>query len=39
MEDLETIIALTSTTHIMDSDAYELHPSNEKVFNNLINDS
>jgi hypothetical protein len=38
MEDLETIIALASTTYIVDSDAYELHPGNETIFNNLINE-
>ena len=38
MEDLETIIALASTKYIVDSDAYELHPDNENVFNNLNNE-
>ena len=38
MLDLETIIALASMTYIIDLDAYELHPGDEKVFNNFINE-
>ena len=38
MEYLKITIALASTTYIVDSDAYELHLGNEKVFNNLINE-
>ena len=39
MVDLETIIILASMTYIVDLDAYELHPCDEKVFNNFINES
>ena len=37
MVDLETIIALASMTYIIDLDAYELHPGDEKVLINFIN--
>ena len=37
MIDLETIIALASMTHMVDLDAYKLHPGDEKV-NNFINE-
>jgi hypothetical protein len=33
---VETIIALTSMTYIVDLNAYELHPRDEKVFSNFI---
>ena len=36
MVDLETIIALTSMTCIVDLDAYELHLVDEKKFNDFI---
>ena len=36
MVDLETIIALASMTYIVDLDASELHPGDEKVFNDLL---
>ena len=39
MVDLETTIALASMTYIIDSDVNELHPGDEKVFNDIINDS
>jgi hypothetical protein len=35
MIDLETIIALASMPYIIDLDAYELHPGDEKVFKRL----
>jgi hypothetical protein len=38
MVDLETIIAFAFMTYIVDLDAYELHPGDEKVFNNVINE-
>ena len=38
MVDLLTIISLASMTYIVDLDAYELHPRNEIVFNNFINE-
>jgi hypothetical protein len=38
MVDLEIIIALASVPCIADLDAYELHPRDEKVFNNFINE-
>jgi hypothetical protein len=34
---LETIIALAFMTYIVDLFAYELHPGDEKVFNDFIN--
>ena len=37
MVDLETIIALASMTYIAYLDAYELHPRDDKIFNNFIN--
>ena len=36
MKDLKTIFALASMTYIVDLDAYELHPRDEKVSNNFI---
>ena len=36
--DLETIIALASMTYIVDLDGYKLHPGDEKLFNNFINE-
>ena len=36
MIDLETIITLTSGTYVVGLDAYELHPGDEKFFNNSI---
>ena len=38
MVDLETIMALAFMTRIVDLDAYELHPRDEKTFNNFINE-
>jgi hypothetical protein len=35
--DLEMIIALASMTYIVDLD-YELHPGDDKVFNNFIDE-
>ena len=35
MVDLEPIASLT---YIVDLDAYELHPGDEKAFNNFINE-
>jgi hypothetical protein len=36
--DLETVMALASMTYIVDLDAHELHPGDEKVFNIFINE-
>jgi len=36
MVDLETIITLAFMTYILDLDAYEFHPRDEKIFNNLL---
>ena len=36
--DLETIMALSFMTCILDLDAYELHMGDEKVFINFINE-
>ena len=36
--DFETIIALASMTYVVDLDAYELHPEDEKVFNDFIDE-
>jgi hypothetical protein len=36
--DLETIIALATITFVVEKYLYELHPTDEKVFNDLIND-
>ena len=33
---LEPIIALASTTYIVDLDAYELHPGDERAFDNFF---
>ena len=38
MVDWETIIALAFMTYIVDLDAYELPPVDEKVFNDFINE-
>ena len=38
MVDLKIVIALASITCSVDSVAYELHPRNENVFNDLINE-
>jgi hypothetical protein len=35
---LETIIALASMSYIVNLDAYELHPGDEKVCNDFINE-
>ena len=35
---LETIFAIAFMTYIIDLDAYELHPKDEQVFNNFINE-
>ena len=39
MVDLQTIIAITFMTYIVDLDAYECHVGDEKVFNKFINES
>ena len=36
MVDLEIIIALASMTYFVDLDVYELHPRDEKIFNDFI---
>jgi hypothetical protein len=33
MVELDTIIALANLTYDVETDTYELHPSDEKVFN------
>jgi hypothetical protein len=38
MIDLELIIALAFMTYIINLDAYELHPRDERVFNKVINE-
>ena len=38
MIDLGTIIALATITFVEEKSLYELHPTNEKVFNDFIND-
>ena len=38
MVDLETIIALATITFIVESNLYEVHPMDAKVFNDYIND-
>ena len=35
---MQTIIALACMTYIINLDAYELHPGDEKIFNNFINE-
>ena len=35
---LETIIALSTLVYIVELNLYELHPMNERVFNDFIND-
>ena len=37
MVHLETIIALAFMRYIVELDAYELHPGDEKVFDDFIN--
>jgi hypothetical protein len=34
----ETIIALAIVTFVVEKNLYELHPMDEKVFNNFIDD-
>jgi hypothetical protein len=36
MVDLKIIIALIVMTYIIDLDAYELHPGDEKIFNHSL---
>ena len=36
--DLETIIALATITFVVEKNLYELHPTDENVFNDFIND-
>ena len=38
MVDLETIIALATMTFLIKKNLYELHPTEEKVFNDFTND-
>ena len=38
MLDIEIIIALAFMTYIANLDTYELHPGDEKVFNDFINE-
>ena len=38
MVDLETMIVLASLIYIANLDAYELHPGNEKIFNDFVNE-
>ena len=38
MVELETIIALATMTYIVETNLYELHPMDEQVFNDFIND-
>ena len=38
MVDSEATIALAFMTYIIDLDGYELHPGDEKVFNDFINE-
>ena len=35
---LETILTLAFMTRIVDLDAYELHPRDEKIFNDFIHE-
>jgi hypothetical protein len=37
--DLEIIIALATMTYIGESNVYELHPGDEKVFNDFADES
>jgi hypothetical protein len=39
MVDLETIIALATMTYNDESNVYELHPGDEKNFNDFANES
>ena len=39
MVDLETIIALATMTYIGESNVYELHPGDEKVFNDFADEN
>ena len=36
MIELDTVIALANLTYDVETDTYELHPSDEKVFNDFI---
>ena len=38
MVDLEIIIALAMVTFVVEKNVYELHSTNEEVFNDFIND-
>ena len=38
MVDIKPIIILASMTYIVDLNAYELHPGDEKVLNDFINE-
>ena len=38
MLDFETLITLAFIMYIIDLDAYELHPEDEKAFNDFINE-
>ena len=38
MVDLEAITALAFMTYIANLDAYELHPEDEKILNDFINE-
>ena len=38
MVELEAILALAIVIYFIDTNLYELHPMNEQVFNNFIND-
>ena len=39
MIDLERIITVACLTYIVDLDAYELHPADEKIFNDFSNNA
>jgi hypothetical protein len=36
MVELDTVIALANLTYDVETDTYELHPSDEKVFNDFV---
>ena len=38
MKELETIITLATMTYIVETNLHELHPMDERVFNDFIND-
>ena len=38
MIELDTIIALATVTCVLEANSYELHPMNERVFNDFIDD-